>query len=194
MANRIIYNSQTIDVIISSDGFLPSLIQERNQNKSGSGKIETINQYGLQTLKVKVRFSSDVYRQLFGWWSWARQGKAFSFNLDSTKTGNTTLDDTAASGQKTIPVDATTEFSEGEYCLIRADDNDDEFEIVEIASVSAGVSVTAVDDLVNNYTSGDIFRHWRYWPEVVSLDKEFDPNLIPGTDYYEWVFNFAEKL
>ena len=64
---------------------------------------------------------------------------------------------------------------------------------MEIASISAGVAVTAVDNLVNSYTSGDVFRHWRYWPDVVSLDKMFNPKFIPP-NIYEHTYKFAEKL
>lgn len=194
MAHRIIYNTQTIDILVAGDGLSRPLFQERSQSRSGSGKIETIAQYGIQELEIKARFNSDVYRQLFGWWSWARQGKVFSFNLDSDNTGNTTLDGDAAAGQKVIPLTDMTSFVTDDICLIRAEDNDDEYEIVEVASTVLGVSVTAKDNLVHSYASGDTFRHWRYWPQLVSLDKEFNPKLIPGTDYYEHVFTFAEKL
>ena len=194
MAHRIIYNSQTIDVSVAGDGLRRSLFQERSQNRAGSGNVKTVDQYGIQELGIKARFDFDTYRQLFAWWSWARQGKVFSFNLDSSKTGNTTLDGTAAAGQKTIPLTATGSFSVGDYCLIRAEDNDDEYEIIEIDSIVAGVSIDAVDDLIFNYLSGDTFRHWKYWPYVISLDKKFAPSRIPGTDYYKHTFRFAEKL
>ncbi len=193
MTYRITYNGNNVDINVRVDGLDFRLIQEKSQRRSGSGKIETINQYGTQEISVRAIFVESVYRQLFGWWAWARQGKSFSFTMDTTKTGNTTLDAAAAAAQKVVPLTGTGDFSVGDYCLIRADDNDDEFEIVEIASISAGVSITTVDNLVNSYTSGDVFRHWRYWPDVVSLDKVFNPRLLPP-DYYEHTFKFAEKL
>ena len=105
MANRIIYNSQAIDILVASDGLKLPLFQERNQSRGWSGKrISTINQYGMQEFEVKARFATSVYRQLFAWWSWARQGKPFSFSLDSVNSFDTTLDGSAAAGQKVIPL------------------------------------------------------------------------------------------
>ena len=190
---RITYNGNNVDINVRVDGLDFQLIQERSQHRSGSGKTETINQYGIQEISVRAIFAESVYRQLFGWWAWARQGQEFAFTMDSNKTGNTTLDAAAAAAQKVIPLTGTGDFSVGDYCLIRADDNDDEFEIIEIASISVGVSVTSVDNLINSYTSGDVFRHWRYWPDVVSLDKAFSPRFL-SPDYYEHTFKFAEKI
>ena len=78
--------------------------------------------------------------------------------------------------------------------MIRAEDNDDEYEIIEVDSIVAGASMTVVDNLVYSYSANDIVRQWRFWPYLVSLNKEFNPVLIPGSDYYEYTFQFAEKL
>ena len=189
---RIIFNNTNVDVLIDEDSLQTEYNQERSQKRSTSGKIQTINQHGIQEMRFSAVLTEALYRQLIAWWAWARQGKVWAFTMDSTKTGNTTLDDAAAAAQKVIPLTGTGDFSVGDYCLIRADDNDDEFEIVEIASISAGVSVTAVDNLVYSYTSGDIFRHWEYWPDVISLDDKFNPPKKGST--YRHVFKFAEKL
>lgn len=189
---RIIFNNTNVDVLIDERSLETEYIQERSQHRSGSGKIETINQHGIQEMQFSAILTEALYRQLIAWWAWARQGKVWAFAFDSTKTGNTTLDDAAAAAQKVIPLTGTGDFSVGDYYLIRAADNDDEFEIVEIASISAGVSVTAVGNLVNSYTSGDVFRHWDYWPEVVSLDDTFKPPKKGST--HRHVFRFAEKL
>jgi len=189
---RIIFNNTNVDVLIDEDSLQTEYNQERSQKRSTSGKIQTINQHGIQEMRFSAVLTEALYRRLIAWWAWARQGKVWAFAFDSTKTGNTTLDDPAAAGQKVIPLTGTGDFSAEDYCLIRAADNDDEFEVVEIASISAGVSVTAVDNLVYSYTSGDIFRHWEYWPEVVSLEDKFGPLKKDGT--YRHVFRFAEKL
>ena len=193
---RITYNGNNCDIKVRRDGFKFSHIQKLNQLRSSSGKIQTINQHGIDEIEITAIFSSAVYRQLFGWWAWARQGKEFSFTMDTTKTGNTTLDDSAAAAQTTIPLTGTGDFSAGDICLIRAADNDDEFEVIVIDSVSAGVSVTAVSNLVYSYTSGDIFRHMDYWPDVISLDDTFNPKLLSlaGSGLYEHTFKFEEKL
>ena len=189
---RITFNNTTVDVLIDEDSLEVDYIQERSQKRSGSGKTQTINQHGIQEMRFSAVLTEALYRQLVAWWAWARQGKVFSFAFDATKTGDTTLDDAAAAAQKVIPLTGTGDFTAGDYCLIRAADNDDEFEIVEIASISAGVSVTAVGNLVNSYTSGDVFRHWEYWPDVISLDDTFKAPKKGGTRRH--VFRFTEKL
>jgi len=191
---RLTYNNTNVDIKVRRDGFKSPFLQKKNQLRSSSGKIQTINQHGIQELNIKAILSTAVYKQLFGWWAWARQGKVFSFTMDSTKTGDTTLDDAALAAQKVIPLTGTGDFTVGDVCLIRAADNDDEFELVEIASIDVGVSITAVDNLVYNYTSGDVFRHWHYWPDVVSMDDAFDPDQLQGSSFYEHTFKFAEKL
>ena len=40
MAIRITYDSKTIDLLVGSGGLQQAFKQERNQNNSGSGKIE----------------------------------------------------------------------------------------------------------------------------------------------------------
>ena len=189
---RITFNNTNVDVLIDEESLEVEYIQERSQRRSTSGKIETVNQHGIQEMSFSAILTEALYRELVAWWAWARQGKAWSFAFDSTKTCNTTLDAAAAAAQKVIPLTGTGDFSVGDYCLIRADDNDDEFEIVEIASISAGVSVTAVANLVNSYTSGDVFRHWEYWPEVVSMDATFKAPKKESTRRH--VFKFVEKI
>lgn len=189
---RITFNSTNVDILIDNESLRTKYVQTRSQNRSGSGKIETINQYGIQEMEFAGILTESVYRQLIAWWSWARQGKVWAFAFDSGNTGNTTLDAAAAAAQKVIPVAATAAFAVGDYCLIRAEDSDDEYEIVEIASISAGVSITAVDNLIFSYASSDILRHWDYWPEVISLDDEFRPPK-EGSNYRH-LFKFIEKL
>jgi len=189
---RITFNNTSVDVLIDEDSLATEYVQERTQRRSSSGKIQTISQHGIQEMSFSAILTEAVYRSLVAWWAWARQGKVFAFAFDSTKTGNTALDDTAAAAQKVIPLTGTGDFTAGDYCLIRAADNDNEFEIVEIASISAGVSVTAVSNLVYDYASGDVFRHHDYWPDVVCLDDTFNPPKKGGTRRH--VFKFAEKL
>jgi hypothetical protein len=198
MASQITYNSINISITVSRAGLSTDWVQKNFKNDSGSGKIETINLYGRQEYTFDAYFLSQIYYDLTAWWSWARQGKAWSFALDSANVSNTTLDAGAASGQKTIPLTATTALTAGDFCLIRAADSDDEFEVVEIASVSAGVSVTSVDNLKYTYASADTFRHLDYFPSVLTQDKSFSPKytlIKSGTDkYYMKTFKFVEAL
>lgn len=189
---RIIYNNTNIDLLIDEDSLQVEYVSDRSQKRSSSGKIETIHFHGIQEVKFSAILDEALYRQCVPWWAWAEQGEAWAFAFDSTKTGNTTLDDAAAAAQKVIPLTGTGDFSVGDVCLIRAADNGGKSAIVEIASVSAGVSVTGEENLVYSYTSGDVFRHWEYWPEVVSLEDKFGP-LRKGS-IYRHVFRFIEKV
>jgi len=191
MSARITYNSINVDVEIGPLSIQPSMTAQINQNRSLSGKTETLFYHGIEELSFDAYFSQATYRKLIAWWSWARQGKAWSFAMDSTNIANTTLDDSAASGQKTIPLTATTALTAGDECIIKAAD-DDEYEIVIIASVSSGVSVTATDNLNYTYASGDTFRHFEYYPSVISTDTDFRPTK--NGSYYTWTFKFVENL
>lgn len=192
MAIRITYDSKTVDLLVAEEGLQPNYKQQRNQNRSASGKIETINLYGIAEVRFDAYFDVDTYHALLAWWSWARQGKSWSFALDSDAAADTDLDAAAAAGQKNVPLTSTTGFSAGDICLIRAEDDDDEYEIVEISSVDAGVKIVAVENLKFSYASGDTFRHIDYWPDVVSLDEEFNPKKRGAT--YKHTFRFAENL
>jgi len=192
MAIRITYDSNNIDLNIAEKSLQVEHVQKYTQNISGSGKTEQINQYGMYVISFDAYFQASVERQLQAWWSWARQGKSFSFAMDSGNTGNTSLDASAAAGQKNIPLTSTTGFSAGDECLIQAKDLDDEFEIIIIDSVDAGVKVVATDNLIYSYSSADTFRHREYWPTLKTLDKKFKPDR--NGSWYRWEFNFAEEL
>ncbi len=190
MTIRITYDGKDIDLPVGEKGLSVNYTHKRNQNRSGSGLIETISLYGLREMSFHSFFKEAEYFKLIAWWSWARQGKAWSLAMDSTETGDTTLDAAAAAGQKVIPLTATASFSVGDNCYIR-NSKDDSFEVIEIDSISAGVSVTAVDNLKHDYVSGDYFTHLEYFPEVVSLDEVFNPDQ--AGKWYSNVFKFAEK-
>lgn len=197
-APRITIGATNLDLIMGKNGLTQIHRQRRNQNESASGKIETINIFGRYDYEFDAYFTNATYLKLVAWWSWARQGKEWAFALDSDNVGSTTLDAAAANGQKTIPLTATAAFTVGDNCLIRALDNDDEFEIIEIDSINAGVSVDAVDNLYWPYTSGDSFTHLDYFPTVVTTETEFRPTLTGVKDktsrYYKHVFKFTESL
>lgn len=187
----IVYNSHAISMPIGRTGLLTGYTQEYKQNKSGSGKIEQINLYGMLELSVDMYLDADTYRKMVGWWSWARQGKTWALSLDNANICNTLLDDSAAAGQNVIPLTSTSRLAAGDYCWIRAVDNDDEFELVKVAGVTDGVSIDAENDLVFSYSSGDIFRHRDYFPSCINLDNEFRPRPL-YRDLYAHTIRFAE--
>ena len=192
---RITYNSLTIDIPIVPAGLRVDYEQNVYDNISGSGRVEAVNLYGIQHYNFSAIFDEDTYHDLIAWWSWARQRKEWSFTMDTGKMTQTYLDAAAASGQKVIPVAATAGFSVGEDCFIRNESQDNAFEIIEIDSINAGVSVTAVENLKNSYVTGDVFRHWQYFPRCISEDTVFNPTIYEGTTtYYKHTFNFLEVL
>ena len=197
LANGIVQSPITIDLELTLPGINKNFMHESSVDRSYSGKVQIINQYGIQEMSFGSMFSMATYYKLLAWWSWARQGKLWAFTMDSTKTGNTTLDGGAASGQKVIPVTSTTAFLATDVCLLKKEDSDDAYEVIVIASVSAGVSVTAVDNLKFNYTASDSLKHLDYWPEVVTLNK-FAPTrtgAVNTTDkYWRNTFKFTEAL
>ena len=168
--------------------------EKYSQNRSGSGIIEHISQYGLLEYECDFYLTEQNYRHMMAWWAWARQGRVFTFTNTIGKTGNTTLDAAAAADQKVIPVTSTTGFAPGDQCLIRAVDNDFEFEIIQISSISAGVSVTAEDNLFHSYTSTDTFRHWDYVPSCKVLSADWKPVRPHHNVNYRASIRFAEDL
>jgi len=193
MTIRITYDSNNIDLNIGSDGLDIIPMQYNYQERSASGKIETLNLYNFgEAITFDAYFQEAVYRQLIAWHAWAEQGKVFSFAMDTSLTVNTTLDGAAAAAQKVIPLTATTGLTVDDVCFIRSADRT-KYEIGVINSISAGVSVTMDDNLIYTYASGDTFRHWHYWPEVVLPAREgFNPR--PNGSWYRHTFRFLENL
>ena len=190
MTIQITYDSKTINLTVGEEGLREKYVQERNQARSGSGLIQTINQYGIKEMSFHAFFDSDIYEDLVAWWSWARQGKTWALAMDSTLTGSTTLDNGATAAQKSIPLTATAAFTAGDKAFL-SNAADDSFEIVEIDAITNGVSVSAVADLKQSYISGDFFVHKNYFPKVVSLDSNFDPPSAGGE--YSHTFKFADQ-
>ena len=110
---------------------------------------------------------AEFEASLHAWWAWAVSGKQYAFAYDSADQIDTTLDGAAASGQKVIPLTDTAGIVVGKKYLTRQAAGN-KYEIVHVESISAGVSVTARDNLKSAYVSGDIFRSRHYFPKVIS--------------------------
>ena len=192
MSIQIVYDSKTIDLLLGDGGLLTDYTQDRKQARSGSGKIETISLHGLQEMSFEAYFVEARYRDLVAWWSWARQGKVWAFAKDSGNVGNTIIVGAVAAGQTTVGMAATGAFSAGDTALLRAVDNDDEYELVLIDSITTANVLEASENLKYSYDTAYIFRHWDYWPSVVSLDTNFNPKR--NGDYFKHTFNFVENV
>ena len=87
------------------------------------------------------------------------------------------LDDTAAEGQTVVPVVATTDFTIGSHIYIK-DDHDalsaaaTGSQFAQVASISAGVSITVVNNLEYAFVSGDdvFVGGVQQWVVPVDLD------------------------
>ena len=195
---RITYNSIDIDLTMGRKGLYTTHEQAGSENVASSGIIETINFFGLLKIEVDLYFSTEQYYDLLAWWSWARHGLEFSFTADNALTGDTTLDDAASSAQKVIPVTSTTDFNVGDYCLLK-NDNDTDFEVVKIDSISTDISITTVENLKASYVSGDTLRHVEYFPRLLKNNKKFVPKRTGAIDksaygYYKHTFKFKEAI
>ena len=193
MAPRITWNSNNIDLTIGSDGLQVVFGAQANQNRSGSGKIETLLMYNFgEAILFDAYFQEAVKNSLIAFWAWAEQGNVFSFAKDSAEVSSTTLDGAAAAAQKVVPVTATTGLAAGDVCLIRSADRS-KYEVLTVDTVSSGVSITATTNLLYTYASGDMFRHMDYWPSLVMpAGEKFNPSQDGG--WYRMQFKFLENL
>lgn len=138
--------------------------------------------------EVRVRLANfvdvDFEADLRAWWAWARAGNQYAFALDSADQVDTTLDGAAADLQKVIPLASTAGIVVGKKYLIRVAIGNDE-EVVHVDTISAGISVTARDNLKYSYASGDIFRTRDFFPKVVAAPREADLPVIenPGLTF-----------
>lgn len=182
---KIVYNSNTLTLPIA--GYEVTLNQEANDNFSAAGVHEAIaiREWDEITIQFNNISKADSY-DLYAWWSYVRLGNSFTLAIDGDEDETTTLDDSAAAAQKVVPLTSTTGFAVGDYCIIKEADGDN-YEIVQIASISAGVSITTEENLINTYASGDTFRHAHYWPSVIVKDKKL-PFSTDGPDEF---FSFS---
>jgi len=164
---KFVYNAITLE-LPKLVNFRRKLCEERWDNFSASRVHETIVIAEWYELKFSVPNISEAEAAPFWHWrSYARLGNEFAFAFDGNKTADTTLDGAAAAAQKVVPLTSTSGLSVGaRYLLKEAAAAGDDYEIVTIASISDGVSITAEENLLSSYASGDVFRDLDYYPSV----------------------------
>jgi hypothetical protein len=201
MTHRITYSSthgtKLCDFKVVADTLRPNYFQSRNQNRSASGKTETINVYGIQEVSIDIFMTEVQYRKMIGWWSHARQGQAFTLTLSTADLTNTKVRSQSTDDAKVIYVTSSGNITANNKYLIRAIDNDDEYENVQVSAIASSSSywkLTMSTDISHWYNSSDIFRGWQYWPTLISLDDGFNPMKTPGADLYSATLNLAEDL
>jgi len=109
---KIVYNSKTVNFGIKPDSLRLNMSEDMSQKQTGSGKTVT-----------SARFHAIEF------------DVTFSFAVDGDEASDTDLSSAASSGQKDLLVDSVSGFSVGDLVLVRAEDNDDEFEVIEIDSI-----------------------------------------------------------
>jgi len=93
-------------------------------------------------------------------------------------------------------ISVIADFSTNDEILIKAKDNDDEFEVAKVAAVTAGSSPSLTLDrkLIYNYPSSSIVRHRNFWPSVVNTAAQFNPKpLTSHADLYRTTLTFRES-
>ena len=113
----------------------------------------------------------------------SESGSTFVASQNATKGPNTTLDDSASSGQKVIPLTATTSINGGEKYRI-GPNSIGQFEDVTVDTLTSGVSVTVRDDLNYSYASGDVFRSQKLTVSVTADEAD----EIRHNCQAEWTF------
>ena len=132
--------------------------------------VDLIDQFDRGRLVLENFEDEDFERQLWAWWSWAVRGNVYQVLLDSADAVDTTLDAAAASGQAVIPLTSTVGIVIGTRYKLR-EAIGDEYEMIEVQSINAGIDVTAAANLKYGYVSGDTFVSRDFLPKVVSLDR-----------------------
>lgn len=190
---RITYSSGvTVDIGFNSDSLSESFEQVASQNESFSGRIQTFNMFGREEIRFDAMLDETAERRLWAWWSWARQGKPWSFALSTDRMSATSLSSAAAAAQNEIYIDSETGISVGDLMIIKAVDNDDEFEMIKINYTCNTSGVSSSQNLIYSYNTDDTIRHRDYYNQVIDTSGKYNPVKKGGKYYY--TFKFSEKL
>ncbi len=184
------FDGKTLDFPVAISTLEKETEFERSLQVSTGGKAGSVFERRLDTVSIGLDNFSEraFYRKIQAWFAWAGQGEEYGFALDKDNKIDTTLDGAAAAAQKVIPLTATAGIAVGKFYKIFSDDGT-KYEIIEVDSISAGVSVTAVENLIWAYASGDFFQTEDYWPKVVSLDA-----TLPAVERAHGTFEFEHEF
>lgn len=184
------FDGKTLDFPVAISTLEKETEFERSLQVSTGGKSGSVFERRLDVVTIGLdNFSErDFYRKLQAWFAWAGQGEEYGFALDKDEKADTTLDGAAAAAQKIIPLTATVGITVGKFYKVFSDDFT-KYEIIEVASISSGVSVTAVENLIWAYASGDFFQAEDYWPKVVSED-----DTLPAIEKAHGTFEFDHEF
>jgi len=169
---EIIYAGITLDFPENISAWVRGRPAMVSQDLSAGGVSGAVFEHAFDEVEIEALTDDrDFFRDFQAFYSHAAQKKEFSFALHNDDKIDTTLDASAASGQKDIPLTSTTDIQVGTFYRLRADNATKE-EIIKVASVDPGVKVTAVDNLKFSYDSGDFFRSEDFFPRVILVDSD----------------------
>ncbi len=183
MAIRFTWDTtKTVD-LLAGEGGAPrqKLSQARSQNIGGSGTRETLCHYGDLVVVLDAYFTAAAYRQLMGWWSWARQGQLFSVAYDTGRMSSTTLDGAHGATSTGLTLTSASGISDGDELWIQNLAADNQFEAVAVDGSGSPLPIDR--GLTYSYPSGSLVRHLDYFPSLISLDDDFNPTPV-GDRYY----------
>lgn len=195
MTARISYNSKTIDFPRSFS--VRSIEALDGATRSPGLHVETLNAGVNEIVRLGFvafeRLDSDdatFRRKLEQWFEWARQGGAWTFAKDSSKTVNTTLASGASAGAGSVVVASATGITTGELYVVRTLDR---MQIVKVTGTSGTTISFSGDSLDFDFASGARFRSREYWPGRL-LDGPRHPILERGPFHFDVEIAFKEDL
>jgi len=172
MASSIIWGGNTLVLPRTFGAWTPDLAEENVTRQSADGHKVTYHRHYLWRVHVVLQgpLPPQTEADLYTWWAWAMQGNHYGVALDSGKVLDTTLDGAANSGQKVVPLASTSGVAAGDLLLLTTADRG-YFEVIVVDSVTAGVSVTATENLKQSFAANDTCRHFYYLPRAVAIDR-----------------------
>ena len=187
---KFVYDGKTLSFAEALSSMERRKASERDIVFSASGKAGSVFEHALDQIEIELELFDDraFYRDLQAWWAWACQGQEYAFALDAADTVDTTLDASAAAGQKVIPLTSTTGIvASSRYRVRSADLTKEENMSKLVQTTDTGFSA------YTDYVAGRMMKTGFYVTSdgvlTISPDK-------PRFDYQSWIVKYPtpEKL
>jgi len=146
MANpRIVWNGVTLDFPGPLTGYGSRLSGDRGMDRSDGVVHATSTRSSFRKVRMQLAPFQDItfWEALQAWWSWAVQGKQYSFALDSADVVDLLTSGAAAAGQKDIPIASTASIVAGRKYRIRSTTGHEE-EVIQVDTITLNTKVTCL--------------------------------------------------
>lgn len=196
---KFVWNGNTLTFPRKASAWTPLWPTNAVQTVSGAGAVSATRFFQrTRGFRILVPNLTDAaIQQFWNWYFWASsEGSEFAAAFDGDKTLDTTLDAAANSGQAVVPLTATTGVAAGDELLLISADRT-RWELIEVQSVSAGVSVTATRNLTSSFVLGDTCNHALYLPKARLEKIESNPIDVDDegeTNVYDLDVTISEYL